>query len=184
VSSEATGRPRNRALCCRCGDLRTVAHSYRGRPPEGVRGSNSAGPWCTWLLCSHCGLVTVHAVIVDVLAGRWGREGCDRERHDRRADRDRRRIERRLRALVADGVTVIREPYIEAMSVDDSVADLIEYADPRGVVLRICVTAEPSRVLHALDIAEDLLDAPSQLGLWTVDEDGQWRGLALLAAAA
>ena len=32
-------RPRNRALCCDCGEVRTVAQSYRGRTPENVRPS-------------------------------------------------------------------------------------------------------------------------------------------------
>jgi hypothetical protein len=128
-------------------------------------------------------VVTVHAVIVDVLADRWRREGCDREHYDRNTDRCRRRMERRLRALEADGVTVIREPSIEAMSVDDSFVEVIEYADTRGVVLRVCVTAEPRRVLHVLDLAEDLIDAPTQLGVWTDHADGRWRGVAFMATA-
>ncbi len=38
-----------------------------------------------------CGTTTVHALIVDALADFWRRDGCDRERDDRTADRTTRR---------------------------------------------------------------------------------------------
>lgn len=178
--SPAGGRPRNRALCCRCGQLRTVAGNYRGRRPPGAPGSQELGPWCTWLHCAHCGERTVHALIVDTLAERWSREGCDRERRDRRTDRHRRRLDRRLRALAADGVTVIRAPSSERMNLNEAIIEVIEYADARGFVIRVCAIAEPSRVLHALDLAEDLIDEPAQLGPWADCWEGLWRGLALV----
>jgi hypothetical protein len=53
------------------------------------------------------GEATTHALIVDALADQWRRDGCDRERHDRAADRNCRRIRRRIGALNSDGVTVV-----------------------------------------------------------------------------
>lgn len=179
--SAVDSRPRNRALCCRCGELRTVAQNYRGRPPNGA--SNPADPWCIWLRCFHCGATTVHALIVDVLADRWILDGCDREQHDRRSDRDRRRIERRLRALIADNITVVRVDSRDEMNLDGAIVELIEYADGRDFVLRVCVAAKPLRVLHALEMAEDLIDAPAQLGEWADGAHGSWRGLAVLGSA-
>ena len=84
---------------------------------------------------------------------------------------------------MADGVTVVRAGTSGAMNLDGAIVELIEYADARGFVLRVCVTAEPSRVLHALDLAEDLIDAPAQLGEWAEDRNGLWRGVAVLASA-
>lgn len=174
------GEQRNRALCCRCGQLRTVAPNYRGRVPPEVAQSHEIGPWSTWLQCAHCGESTVHALVVDTLADRWRREGCDREKRDRRIDRHRRRLERRLRALAADGVTVIRAPSSDQMNLYKAIIEVVEYADIRGFVLRMCATADPGRLLGALDIAEDLLDEPGQLGPWGDDRDGPWRGLAIV----
>lgn len=178
--TSADNRSRNRALCCRCGEVRTVAASYRGRRSPGTPGSQELGPWCTWLHCGHCGDSTVHALIVDTLADRWSREGCDREKRDRRADRHRRRLDRRLRALAADGVTVVRARTSERMALEEAIIEVFEYADDRGFVIRICITAEPSRLLGALEVAEDLLDEPAQLGLWAADRYGLWRGLAIV----
>lgn len=178
------GQQRNGALCCRCGQLRTVAVNYRGRRPPGAAGSQELGPWCTWLHCAHCGELTVHALIVDSLADRWRREGCDRERRDRRTDRHRRRLERRLRALAADGVAVIRAPSSEQMALDEAIIEVVEYADARGFVIRVCAAADPDHLLNALDIAEDLLDEPAQLGRWADDRDGPWRGLAIVDSSA
>ena len=82
-----------------------MAQSYRGRRPENARSSQDGDcPWCTWLRCAHCRVVTLHAVIADSLTQRWRTEGCDRERHNRLTDRCRRRIERRLAALAGEGV--------------------------------------------------------------------------------
>lgn len=176
-------RPRNRALCCQCGEVRTVAHNFRGSRPSAAKECEPFGPWCSWLLCSHCGLITVHAVIVEVLAARWRVEGCDREQSDRHADRSRRRIERRLGALAADGVTVVRVRTSDVMTVHDAIVEVVEYADARGLVVRICTTDEPSRVLRALEMAEDALDAPTHLGPWADAGDGIRRGLAVMRDA-
>lgn len=179
--SAVRSRPRrNRALCCRCGQLRTVARSYRGRRPDGAPDSDPVGPWCTWLRCSHCGATTIHALIVDALADRWIPNGCDREQRDRRADQHRRRIERRLRALAAEGVTVVRAVSPGEMNLDEAIVEVIEYADARGFVLLVNDAMEPSRVLHAVELAEDLVDAPSRLGPWADDADGLRRGLAFV----
>jgi len=68
----------------------------------------------------------------------------------------------------------------ERMALEEAIIEVIEYADPRRFVIRVCATAEPSRLLGALDIAEDLLDEPGQLGPWADDRDGLWRGLAIV----
>jgi len=154
--SVGSSRPRNRALCCRCGQLRTVAGNYRGHRPSGELGGQELGPWCTWLHCAHCGATTIHALIVDALSDQWDRGGCDREQTDRRTDRCRRRVDRRLRALAADGVTIVRLLSSERMHLDEAIIEVIEYADLRGFVIRVCATTDPGRLLRALDLAEDL----------------------------
>lgn len=170
--------PANRALCCECGELRTVAQGYRGRPPDDAA-AGRAGQWCAWLRCAHCGGTTLHAIIGDVLADEWRSEGCDRERHDRIADRCRRRINRRLGALAAEGVSIVRASSGEEMNLDSSLVEVIEYADDHGFLLRICACAPPSRLLQAVELAEDLLDSPDRLGPWADDTTGIWRGLAV-----
>lgn len=170
---------RNRALCCECGDLRTVAHSCRGNPPVGSASSRPAGPWCVWLRCTHCATSTLHAVIVDVLADKWTSKGCDRERHDRTADRHRRRVSRRLDALAAEGVTVVRARSREDMSVARSLIEVVEYAGARIFLIRVCTSAPPDRLLRAVELAEDILDWPHHLGPWADDAAGLWRGVAI-----
>lgn len=172
-------QPSNRALCCECGASRTVAQSYRRRPPEDASVTSVVGPWCAWLRCAQCGTTTVHALIVDALADVWRRDGCDRERYDRTADRNRRRINRRLDALAAEGVTIVRAVSAEDMCLDISLVEVIEYADVRRFLIRVCTTADPTRLLRAVELAEDLLDSPEQLGSWADDSAGIWRGLAI-----
>lgn len=175
-------RPRNRALCCECGQLRTLAQSYRGRKPEQVPAAAiDVAAWCTWLRCAHCDAVTLHAVIADALAEQWRVEGCDRERDNRRTDRCRRRIERRLTALAAEGVTVVEVPTSCDMQIDDAVVEVVEYADSRGVQLRICAAAAPIQLLRGLEDAEDVIDDLTVLGEWHDGAVGRWRGLALRA---
>lgn len=128
-------------------------------------------------------MTTVHAVIVDVLADSWSVSGCDREQSDRRADQSRRRIERRLGALAAGGVTVVRVPTSAVLTVDDAIIEVVEYADARGFLVRVRTTDEPRRVLRALEIAEDALDAPTHLGPWADAGDGVRRGLAVMRDA-
>lgn len=169
---------RDRALCCQCGEVRTVSHSFRGRSPDGARDVDLEA-WCRWLRCAHCGKSTVHAVVADVLADEWGREGCDREQRDRRADRDRRRAERRLRAIAADGVLVVRTHSAGAMSVINSIVELVEYPQRDAFVMRVRVTAEPRPLLLALDSAEELLDQFCGPRGWAAGEDHTWRGMAI-----
>lgn len=182
MTRKGVRRPRNRALCCDCGELRSVAHSYRGRRPEGAA-NDSPGAWCTWLRCAHCGATTVHALIIDALAEEWRREGCDRERRDRLVDRCRRRVARRLEALAAEGVTLVRAPVDAEMAVDDAVVEVVEYDDARGFVLRVRVTARPRELVDALEVAEDLLDAPERLGAWTDASALRWRGIAVCSVS-
>lgn len=66
------------------------------------------------------------------------------------------------------------------MNLDEATIEVIEYADDRGFVLRMCTTGDPGRLLGALDIAEDLLDEPGQLGPWADERGGRWRGLAIV----
>lgn len=176
-------RLRNRALCCECGQLRTVAESYRGKKPEEVPAAEAGvAPWCTWLRCAQCDAVRLHAVIADTLAQQWRAEGCDRERDNRRKDRCRRRIDRRLTALAAEGVTVVEVTTSGAMQVDDALVEVVEYADARrGVQLRICAAATPVQLLRGLEDAEDAIDDLSVLGEWHDSAVGRWRGLALRA---
>lgn len=75
---------------------------------------------------------------------------------------------------------MIRAPTRERMSLDEAIIEVIEYADVRGFVVRICATDDPGRLLGAIDIAEDLLDDPGQLGPWADDRGGRWRGLAIV----
>jgi len=121
----------------------------------------------------------LHAVVVDALADTWRRDGCDRERHDRTSDRHRRRISRRLSALAAEGVTIIRAPSGEHMAVSNSLVEVIEYAEARRFAVRVCMSATPGRLLQAVELAEDILDSPDQLGPWADDAAGLWRGLAI-----
>ncbi len=175
-------RPRNRALCCACGQVRTVAQAFRGRKPDDARAQeDGAQPWCAWLRCAHCRTVTRHAVIADSLTQLWRSEGCDRERHNRLTDRCRRRVERRLTALVAEGVTVVRVLETDHMQIDDAHVEVVEYDDTRGLQIRICAAATPQQLLRGLEAVEDVLDEPTRLGAWQDTTEGRWRRLALRA---
>lgn len=176
----ATPRHRNRALCCECGELRTVAQGYRGSRP-GSDAGEPAGAWCTWLRCGNCRASTRHALIVDYMADTWRRDGCDRERHDRVADRHRRRIGRRLNALAEEGVSIDRASSAEDMSLVGAIVEVVEYADTRDFLIRVRATAEPPLLREAVELAEDLLDTPEELGPWVDDATGIWRGLAILS---
>jgi len=120
-------------------------------------------------------------LIVDAMADTWRRDGCDRERHDRTADRHRRRTRRRLNALAAEGVSIVRASSAEQMSLVGALVEIIEYADTRDFLIRVRATAEPPLLREAVELAEDLLDTPDQLGPWVDDATGIWRGLAILA---
>lgn len=172
-------RPRNRALCCDCGEVRTVAQFYRGKKPVHATSEVGAPRWCAWLRCAHCRAVTLHAVIADCRSEQWGSDGCERERHNRLTDRLRRRIERRLIALLAEGVTVLRAASPDDMQVADASVEVLEYDDGRGIQIRICSTATPEQLLHGLEEAEDLVDEPTRLGDWKNTAVGRWRGLSL-----
>ena len=157
-----------------------MAQSYRGRKPENVSAAQDGDcPWCTWLRCAHCRVVTLHAVIADNLTQRWRADGCDRERHNRLTDRCRRRIERRLAALAAEGVAVVRVMSTDDMQIDDAHLEIVEYDDTRALQIRICATAPPDQLLRDIEAAEDVIDEPTRLGDWQNTPDGRWRGLAL-----
>lgn len=120
-------------------------------------------------------------MIADTIAQQWRVEGCDRERHNRLTDRCRRRIERRLKALTTEGVTVVEITAPGDMQIDDALVEVVEYDDTRGVQLRICATATPVQLLRGLEDAEDVIDEPAGLGAWHDTPAGRWRGLALRA---
>jgi hypothetical protein len=169
-------------MCCECGQLRTVAQTYRSRGPDGADAIELSGPWCTWLKCAHCGATTVHALIPNPPPDSWRSDGCDRERENRFGDQCRRRIQRRLSELATEGVTIVRVQSDAQMSVDHAAVEIVEFDDARGLLVRVCVSTHPERVLRALERAEDFLDAPHEWGPWTEGVEGRWRGLALLSA--
>jgi hypothetical protein len=115
------------------------------------------------------------------MADTWRRDGCDRERHDRISDRHRRRTGRRLNALAAEGVSIVRATCAEDMSVVGALVEIIEAADTRAFLIRVRATAEPHLLREAVELAEDLLDTPEELGPWVDEGTGIWRGLAILA---
>lgn len=150
--------------------------------PEGVDAINLADSWCRWLKCLNCGATTVHALIPDPPPESWRRDGCDRERGNRFADQCRRRVQRRLSELATEGVAIIRATSADQMNVDGAVVEVIEFDNPRRLLVRVRVSADPDRVLRALERAEDLLDAPAELGPWINGAERRWRGLALLSS--
>lgn len=58
------------------------------------------------------------------------------------------------------------------MTLDDALVEVIEYADARSFLIRVCTSAQPERLLEAVEIAEELLDSPDQLGSWADDDRG------------
>lgn len=167
-------RARYDALCCACGQVRTVAQSYRGRKPKEVPASDGvAPPSCTWLRCSHCSSVTLHAVIKERSRG----SGCARERQDRELDRQRRRIERRLVAFAAEGIAIVRDVPADDMQLDGAVIELVQ-DDAVGLMLHISAAAVMADLLRGLEALEDLLDVPGRLGTWTIATTSGWRGIA------
>lgn len=172
--------PRNRALCCVCGELRTVASSYRGKKPAAAEELDpTAAPWCRWLKCSACRIVTLHAVIADAVADGFRRDGCPMERQNRLLDRCRRRIERRLTAFAAEGIAVRRWTAPEDMEVEDASLAILEYGDTGQLEIRLSRDAAPHQLLQALEEAEEIVDERTKLGAWNVTATGRWRGLAL-----
>ncbi len=157
-----------------------MAQFYRGRKPAGAEDPDPiAAPWCRWLSCTACHIVTLHAVIVDTVAEGSRRDGCSMERQNRFQDRCRRRIERRLAAFAAEGITVRRRAAPEDMQVANARLEILEFADIRGIEIRVCRAAAPQHLLRAIEGAEDIIDEPTKLGAWTDTPTGRWRGLAL-----
>lgn len=173
-------KPRNRALCCVCGELRTVAPSYGGKKPSEAEDPDpTAAPWCRWLKCSACRIVTLHAVIADAVTDGSHRDGCPMERQNRLLDRCRRRIERRLTAFAAEGITVRRRTQPEDMEVEDAALEIVEYGDAGRLKIRLARVAAPHQLLRALEEAEEIVDEPTKLGAWNVTSTSRRRGLAL-----
>jgi len=157
-----------------------VAPSYRGRKPaEAEEIDPVAAPWCRWLNCSACRSVTIHAVIADAVADGSRRDGCPMERQNRLLDRCRRRIERRLTAFAAEGITVRRWIAPEDMQVDDAALEILEHGSSRGLEIRLCRSLAPQQLLRALEEAEEIIDEPTKLGAWNFTSTGRWRGLTL-----
>jgi len=100
---------RNRALCCECGSVRSVARQYNGKKPEGAEEINRIDkPWCNWLKCSHCARITLHAEIQDFNKSQGYLDGgrCIMEDKNREVDAANRSLRRLLTALRAEGVEV------------------------------------------------------------------------------
>ena len=94
-------------------------------------------------------------------------------------DRCRRRFDRRLAALVAAGVTVVRVMSTDDMQIDDAPVEVVEHDDTRGLQIRVCAAATPDQLPRGLEAAEDVVAAPTGLGDWHDTNEGRWRGLAL-----
>jgi len=78
-------------------------------------------------------------------------------------------------------VTIVRTPTAKDMSLVCALVEVVEYADTRDFLIRVRATAEPRLLREAVELAEDLLDTPEELGPWVDDATGIWRGLAILA---
>jgi len=158
-----------------------VAPSYRGKkPPDAEDPDPTAAPCCRWLKCSVCRVVTLHAVIADVVADGSHRDGCLMERQNRLLDRCRRRIERRLTAFAAEGITVRRRTAPEDMAVEDASLEIVEYGDTGRLEIRVSRdAAPPPQLLRALEKAEEIVDERTRFGAWNITSTGRWRGLAL-----
>ncbi len=65
--NDALRRLRLRALCCQCGQLRTVSGVYRRRDGNNAREGSHPKHWrmTTTLKCAHCAETTRHALLRD-----------------------------------------------------------------------------------------------------------------------
>ncbi|RHW24094.1 hypothetical protein D0Z08_26475 [Nocardioides immobilis] len=79
-----------------------------------------------------------------------------------------------------EGVTV-RGMSTDDIRVEDAPVEVVEYADARGLQIRICATDTPIQLLRVVEAAEDVIDDPARLGDWQDTTGGRWRGLALRA---
>lgn len=180
------------ALCCRCGRVRTVSAAYNGprkryasgetwqqvanlrrvQVRHGVYLEHQPGWRCLLdLKCATCNEFTAHAYI---------REDDLRdhaEEQDRRVDRGRRRVARRLAGLEGTGVRVVLKEQ-EQLQVEDAPVEVVEY-DDTGLEVRVCLTAPPDRLLECMRIVEEYVDDCGQLGPWQQGRAWRWRGVAL-----
>lgn len=121
-------RPKNRALCCECGQLRTVGEHFEGKRPAGREEPDQA-TWTNWLKCTECGRITLHAEIQDANRARgFLTRGCIMEEENRQEDVGARIIRRRIAGLRADG--------IEIEWVDDPILNASDQECALGVELR------------------------------------------------
>jgi hypothetical protein len=67
------------------------------------------------------------------------------------------------------------------MQVEDAPVDVVEYAEARGLPIRICATVTPVQLLRVIEAAEDVIDDPARRGDWPDTTGGRWRGRALRA---
>ncbi|WP_183093212.1 hypothetical protein [Nocardioides stalactiti] len=122
-------------------------------------------------------MVTVHAVVLGRAAQVGPFDGCPRERHDREAERVRRRIRRRIAGLAADGITVVRDVAPDEMHLDQAILELIEH-DTQGLRVSVSERATDREILRGLEAVEDLVDRAAGLGHWRESAGARWRGLA------
>jgi len=101
------------------------------------------------------------------------------ERQNRLQDQCRRRIERRLTAFAAEGITVRQRIAPEDMHVDGAALEILEHDGTRNLEIRVSRAVTPHELMQAIDEAEDIIDDPTKLGAWTGTSSGRWRGVAL-----
>ena len=180
------------ALCCECGTVRTVSARYNGpakryAPWEtdaewvrsrlfdlqasGIYTEHQPGWRCLLdLKCSTCNVRTAHAYI------REDQHRDHAEEQDRRVDRDRRRVGRRLAGFESAGFTV-RQVQHDELKVAGAPVEVVQYADARGVEVRGSLDTPPLELLDCLERLEDYVDDLDLLGEWR--DQGNWRGVAL-----
>lgn len=79
-------------------------------------------------------------------------------------------------AIKGTGVTV-KYVEIERLKVDGAPVEVVQYADQRGLEVRVCLASPPQQLLHCLDEVEAYVDDLDQLGEWR--NGGRWRGVVL-----
>jgi hypothetical protein len=67
---------------------------------------------------------------------------------------------------VAEGVTVVGVMSTDDMRVEDAPVDVVEYAEARGLQIRICATVTPVQLLRVIEAAEEVIDDPARLSDW------------------
>lgn len=187
-----TSSARRPALCCECGNVRTVSpNAYprradpysrgEGETPERLEFWKSKGlregmdPYWRALMmlkCSACGEQTRHALTRE--------EGCLDycEEEARRVDMARRELNARLHRLELAGIDVRWRGEGDRWTSERTIIQLYEYRDesPRWYV-QVREAADPDQLIRQLVDVERTIDREDLTYEWKQDSDGaQWRG--------